>query len=45
MKAASVPSAGLVPADKNSPSFLRSHLPEILARAGKAAVFAADEFF
>ena len=40
-----MPSAGLVPADKNSPSFLRSQLPEILSRAGKAAVFAADEFF
>ena len=45
MKPASVPSAGLVPADQTLPSSFRSQLPEILARAGKAAVFAADEFF
>src|SRR5438445_12289403 len=45
MSAASVPSAGLVPASKNPPSFLLSQLPEILRRAGKAAIFAAEEFF
>jgi integrase/recombinase XerD len=45
MKAASVPSADLVPAGQNPPSSFRSQLPEILARAGKAAIFAADEFF
>jgi site-specific recombinase XerD len=45
MSATSVPSAGLVPADQNLSSSFRSQLPEILSRAGKAAVFAADEFF
>jgi len=45
MSATSVSSAGLVPAAQNLPSSFRSQLPEILARAGKAAVFAADEFF
>jgi site-specific recombinase XerD len=45
MNAISVPSADLIPADRNPPSPFRSQLPEILARAGKAAVFAADEFF
>jgi len=38
-------SRDLVPADQNLPSSIRRQLPEILARAGKAAVFAADEFF
>lgn len=40
-----MPVHGLVPAGNNLPSFLPSQLPEIVARAGKAAVFAADEFF
>src|SRR5579872_3463023 len=35
----------LVPSGQNLPASLRSQLPEILFRAGKAAVFAADEFF
>src|SRR5271169_4027185 len=39
------PPLGLVPSGKNLPSFLPSQLPEILARAGKAAIFAAEEFF
>src|SRR5579862_8882393 len=38
-------SRNLVPAGPNLPSSIRNQLPEILARAGKAAVFAADEFF
>ena len=41
MSTPSVPPAGLVPAGQNPPSFLPSQLPEILRRAGKAAVFAA----
>src|SRR5438105_11961557 len=45
MSTPSVPSAGLVPAGHSSPSFLSSQLPGILLRAGKAAVFAAEEFF
>src|SRR5438477_7940570 len=45
MSTTPVPSVGLVPADQNKPSFLHSQLPEILRRAGKAAVFAAEEFF
>src|SRR5258708_6804132 len=45
MSTPSVPSAGLVPAGHNPPSFLPSQFPEILRRAGKAAVFAAEEFF
>jgi integrase/recombinase XerD len=45
MSATSVPSEALVPADQNPPFSFRSQLPEILARAGKAAVFASDEFF
>jgi integrase/recombinase XerD len=39
------PSVDLVPADQNLPSSLPSQLPEILLRAGPAAVFAAEEFF
>lgn len=35
----------LVPAGENLPDSLRDQLPEILSRAGKAAVFAAEEFF
>ena len=45
MATPSVPAPGLVPAGQNLPSSVRSQLPEILARAGKAAVFAAEEFF
>src|SRR5579859_6296892 len=45
MSTPSVPSASLVPASKKPTSFLPSQLPEILSRAGKAAVFAAEEFF
>jgi integrase/recombinase XerD len=45
MSTPSVPPADLVPAGHNPPSFFPSQLPEILRRAGKAAVFAADEFF
>ncbi len=45
MASPSGPSRDLVPAGQNLPSSIRSRLPEILARAGKAAVFAADEFF
>ncbi len=45
MASPSGPSSGLVPAGQNLPSFLPSQLPEILARAGKAAIFAAEEFF
>jgi integrase/recombinase XerD len=45
LKVTSEPSTDLVPAGENSISSVRSQLPEILVRAGKAAVFAADEFF
>src|SRR3984893_1501600 len=45
MTSPSGPSRDLVPAGQNLPFSIRSQLPEILARAGKAAVFAADEFF
>src|ERR1051326_6343609 len=46
MNPTSDPSAGeLVPAGHNLPSSFPSQLPSIVARAGKAAVFAADEFF
>jgi integrase/recombinase XerD len=45
MAALSGPARDLVPAGQNLPSSLCSQLPEMLARAGKAAVFAADEFF
>lgn len=38
-------SQDLVPAGKNSPSSLPSQLAEFLRRAGKGAIFAADEFF
>jgi site-specific recombinase XerD len=34
-----------VPVGQNPPSFLLSQLPELVTRAGKAAVFAAEEFF
>src|SRR5580704_17642775 len=39
------PASGLVPVGQNLSSCLRNQLPEILVRAGKAAVFAAEEFF
>jgi len=39
------PSRDLVPAGENRLGALRSQLPEIVARAGKAAIFAAEEFF
>src|SRR5947209_9424040 len=45
MSTPSVPAAGLVPVGQDPPSFLPSQLPEILRRAGKAALFAAEEFF
>jgi hypothetical protein len=45
MQSSPLPEGGLVSAGKNPPSFLRSQFPEILRRAGKAAVFAAEEFF
>lgn len=38
------PLRDLIPMGENSPS-LANQLPEILSRAGQAAVFAADEFF
>jgi integrase/recombinase XerD len=41
----SEPVRGLVPAGETSVSSLRGQLPGIVARAGNAAVFAADEFF
>ncbi len=45
MSTAPEPARDLVPADPNPPSSLRNQLPGIVARAGSAAVFAADEFF
>ena len=45
MNPAASPANGLVPSSRNLPSSLRSQLPEIVSRAGEAAVFAADEFF
>jgi hypothetical protein len=45
MSTPSNPSSALVPAGDNLPDSFRSQLPEILTRAGKAAVFAAEEFF
>jgi site-specific recombinase XerD len=44
MNSSSGQSTDLVPPSHN-PSFFRSQLPEILLRAGKPAVFAAEEFF
>jgi hypothetical protein len=38
-------SQDLIPARKNLPSSLPSQLTEVLRRAGKAAIFAAEEFF
>jgi integrase/recombinase XerD len=45
MSPTSDPQTDLVPAGSNLPSSLSSQFPEILSRAGKAAVFATDEFF
>src|SRR5581483_9857382 len=45
MSSAPEPAHDLVPADENLPSSLSSQFPPILGRAGKAAMFAADEFF
>jgi len=45
MAAPSRSASGLVPVGQTFPSSLPSQLPQILARAGKAAVFAAEEFF
>lgn len=45
MASPSGPVRDLVPAEQNLPSSIRNQLPEILTRAGEAAVFAADEFF
>ncbi len=45
MSTAPEPARALVPADPNQSVSLRNQLPEIVARAGPAAVFAADEFF
>src|SRR5205085_9674432 len=45
MNPTSNPSGEPVPAGQNLPASLPSQLPEILTRAGKAAVFAAEEFF
>ena len=39
------PTNPLLPADANPPSSIRSQFPQILVRGGKAAVFAAEEFF
>ena len=45
MNRAPEPSGDLLPAAHNPPALLRNQLPGIGARAGSAAVFAADEFF
>ncbi len=45
MSTAPEPARDLVPAGENLPSSLRNQLPGIVARAGNAAVFAAEEFF
>ena len=45
MNTPSNPSRALVPAGNNLTDSLHSQLPEILVRAGKAAVFATEEFF
>src|SRR5438105_9203741 len=45
MNLQSEPADKLVPLALNPPSSLLSQFPEIISRAGKAAVFAADEFF
>ena len=45
MASPSGPSRDMVPAGQILPASTGSQLLEILARAGQAAVFAADEFF
>jgi integrase/recombinase XerD len=45
MHTPSDPSRDLVPVDKNLPAAVASSLPDIIHRAGPAAVFAAEEFF
>ena len=45
MNPSSAPQSSLVPAGKNHLTSPPSQLPEILIRAGKAAVFATEEFF
>lgn len=45
MNTHSEPAGDLVPAEPNLPAALQTDLPEIVARAGPAAVFAAEEFF
>jgi len=45
MSATSDQRTTLIPASPNLPSSFPSQLPEILVRAGKAAVFATEEFF
>ena len=45
MNIPSEPSSALVPSGDNLPDSIGSQLPEILVRAGKAAVFATEEFF
>src|ERR1035437_8811473 len=45
MKPPPKPPTELVPAGHNLPSSFPSQLPQILSRAGQAAVFATEEFF
>jgi hypothetical protein len=45
MKAVPRPAGALLPADQNLSSSFRSQLPQIVVAGGKAAVFAAEEFF
>ncbi len=45
MNPTSTPAVDLAPARPSPPDSFRSQLPEILFRAGTAAVFAAEEFF
>lgn len=45
MTSAPKPARDLIPAGENLPSTLQTQLPGIVARAGKAAAFAAEEFF
>src|SRR3990170_1755101 len=45
MSATPEPARDLVPAGQNQLSSLGNQFPEILSRAGPAAVFAAEEFF
>jgi hypothetical protein len=45
MSPQSKPAHDLVPADHNLPATGAEQLPELVRRAGRAAVFAAEEFF